>query len=112
MKTLKGIAIQNQSYTQVPISSIITGVFSSSDVKRLAEESQMMAQFDHPNVMKLLGVSISKSKSLFLVMPFMANGSLLSYLRKNREVFTVENEQLKEVVNKYCCYIYCIFLVC
>ncbi|CAI8012120.1 Tyrosine-protein kinase receptor TYRO3 [Geodia barretti] len=73
----------------------LKGRFSLSDVKRLAEESQIMAGFDHPNVMKLLGVSsISGSKTLFIIMPFMAHGSLFTYLRKNRADFTVENEEL------------------
>ena len=75
----------------------LTGIFSFNDVKNLAEESQIMAKFDHPHVMKLLGVSISSSKTL-LIMPFMHNGNLLSYLRKNRADLTVENENMIEMV--------------
>ena len=74
------------------------GMFSSSDVKCLAEESQMMAKVDHPNVMKLLGVSINMNKSLLVILPFMANGSLLSYLRKNRAGLTVKNADMTEMV--------------
>ena len=58
----------------------------------------MMAKFDHPNVMKLLGVSISKSRTLFIIMPFMQNGNLLSYLRNNRVDLTVEDENMTEMV--------------
>ena len=58
-----------------------------------------MAKFDHPNVMKLLGVSISKGRTLLVVMPFMAQGSLLSYLRKNRADLTVENEDMVDLVS-------------
>ena len=76
-------------------------MFTSGDVKRLAEESQIMARFDHPNVIKLLGVSsISRSKTLFVIMPFMAQGNLLSYLRKNRVRLTVESEEIVELVIK------------
>ena len=57
-----------------------------------------MARFDHPNVMKLIGVSLSMDTIPFLVMPFMANGSLLSYLRKNRPELTVKND-MAELVN-------------
>ncbi|CAI8021113.1 Tyrosine-protein kinase transforming protein SEA [Geodia barretti] len=51
-----------------------------------------MARFDHPNVMKLIGVSLSMDTIPFLLMPFMANGCLLSYLRKNRPELTVKND--------------------
>ena len=73
-------------------------MFSSSDLKHLVEESQIMSKFDHPNVMKLLGVTISQSKTLLIVMPFMAQGSLLSYLRKYRADLTVENEEIMDLV--------------
>jgi serine/threonine protein kinase len=76
----------------------LKGIFSFNDVRNLAEESQMMAKFDHPNVMKLLGVSISKSRTLFIIMPFMQNGNLLSYLRNNRVDLTVEDENMTEMV--------------
>ena len=75
-----------------------TGMFSCCDVNRLAEESKIMARFDHPNVMKLIGVSINKSQNLFIVMPFMAKGSLLYHLRKNRHIFTIESEEITETV--------------
>ena len=61
-----------------------------------------MAKFDHPNVMKLLGVSITTSKTLFIIMPFMSNGNLLSYLRKRRAELTVENEDMTEMITKKC----------
>ena len=74
-------------------------MFSSSDVRHLVEESKIMTRFDHPNVMKLLGVSVSKNRTLFLVMPFMAQGSLLSFLRKQRSEYTVENEEMTDLVS-------------
>ena len=48
------------------------------------EESVKMKQFNHPNVMNLIGVCIDGGPAPYIVMPFMANGSLLSYLRKER----------------------------
>ena len=57
-----------------------------------------MARFDHPNVMKLLGVSISKSTTLLVIMPYMAQGSLLTFLRKNRDELTFETLQLQTQV--------------
>lgn len=58
-----------------------------------------MSRFDHPNVMKLLGVSISTGRTLYVIMPFMAQGSLLSYLRKNRADLTVESEDMVDLVS-------------
>ena len=57
-----------------------------------------MTNFDHPNVMKMLGVAITKQKSLYVVMPYMSQGSLLSYLRKSRADLTVENEDMTDLV--------------
>ena len=44
-----------------------------------------MQQFNHPNVLTLTGVCLDGGSTPFLVMPFMANGSLVSYLRKERQ---------------------------
>ena len=57
-----------------------------------------MARFDHPNVMKLLGVSINKNTTLLVIMPYMAQGSLLTFLRKNRDELTFETLQLQTQV--------------
>ncbi|CAI8031491.1 Integrin beta-6 [Geodia barretti] len=75
----------------------LKGMFSCCDVKHLAEESKIMATFDHPNVMKLIGVSINKYRNLFIVMPFMAKGSLLYHLTRNRHIFTIESEEITEM---------------
>ena len=43
-----------------------------------------MKELNHPNVLKLIGVCLDGSPAPFIIIPFMENGSLLSYLRKNR----------------------------
>ena len=48
-----------------------------------------MVHLNHPNVMKLIGVCIDKQVTPYIVMPYMSLGSLLSYLRKNREELMV-----------------------
>ena len=81
---------------------LILGSFNSSDLEKLAEESQIMSKFDHPNVMKLLGVAISKvQQTLYIVMPFMTHGSLLLYLRRFRAELTVENEEMTDLVKLF-----------
>ena len=52
------------------------------------QEIVKMKEFSHPNVMSLIGVSTGSSMSggaPLIIMPYMARGSLLSYLRKERE---------------------------
>ena len=58
-----------------------------------------MSRFNHPNIMKLLGVSINVGRTLYVIMPFMAQGSLLSFLRKNRADLTVDNEDMIDLVS-------------
>ena len=48
-----------------------------------------MSNFNHPNVMKLIGVCIDSKGTPYIVMPYMTHGSLLSYLRKNREHLSI-----------------------
>ena len=47
-----------------------------------------MTRLQHPNLLRIIGVTFfGKEKELCLVTDFMKNGSLLDYLRKNREIF-------------------------
>ena len=50
----------------------------------LIQECAKMAEFDHPNVLKLTGVCIDGGPAPYIIMPFLTNGSLLSYLKENR----------------------------
>ena len=55
-------------------------------MKDLVAESAIMKTFHHPNVLPLLGVCIDYDDEdmLKIVMPFMANGDLRSFLKINR----------------------------
>ncbi len=57
-----------------------------------------MKSFDHPHVLSLIGVSIDTGKAPFIVMPFMFNGSLLAYLRKERPNFKTLSENVEMVI--------------
>ena len=48
-----------------------------------------MMSFNHCNVLNLLGVCIDNGPVPLLVLPFMANGSLLKYLKRERPKLTV-----------------------
>jgi len=49
-----------------------------------------MQDFDHPNVLKLIGVCIDGGPAPYLIMPFLTNGSLLSYLKTNRSSLVLD----------------------
>ena len=49
-----------------------------------------MLEFDHPNVLTLIGVCLDGGHTPYLVMPFMFNGSLLSYLKKERDSLVLQ----------------------
>ena len=76
----------------------VPGSLSHSELDALVEESLIMSRFDHRNVMKLLGVSIESGNTLYIVMPFMSHGSLLSYLRKHRAHLTIDTEENMDLV--------------
>ena len=57
-----------------------------------------MMDFQHPNVMSLIGVCLDAGPGVSIVMPFMANGSLLDYLKKEREkIYLPDTSELEDV---------------
>ena len=63
---------------------------------KFVEESLKMSRFKHPHVMGLIGVCLDPTSTLLIIMPFMANGSLLKYLKKERDnliLFAANDEQ-------------------
>ena len=64
---------------------LFIGFFDQNEINKIMEESVKMKQFNHPNVMNLIGVCLNAGPAPYIVMPFMPNGSLLSYLRKERQ---------------------------
>ena len=51
-----------------------------------------MHEFDHPNVLKLSGVCLDGGPAPYIIMPFMANGSLDVYLKKERGYILLDPE--------------------
>ena len=86
VKTLKG-ALHLTRMVQVLTHFFVLctiGFFDQNQINDMLKESLKMWKFDHPNVMTLIGVCIDGGPAPYIVMPFMANGSLLSYLKKER----------------------------
>ena len=51
-----------------------------------------MYHFKHPNVLTLCGVCLDGGPAPYIIMPFMANGSLLAYLKRNKGSLIVSCE--------------------
>ena len=60
------------------------GYFNDTQVNEIMKESIKMKHFDHPNVLHLIGVCLDAGPAPYVVMPYMANGSLLQYLKRER----------------------------
>ena len=64
-------------------------------------ESLKMKHFDHPNVLGLIGVCLDAGPAPYVVMPYMANGSLLHYLKKERSNIVLCAEADEDVVSSW-----------
>ena len=87
-------------YSYFKLANVTAGIFATeSDIQSVSAEILKMYKFRHPNVMPLIGVCMgpsdgdSSATGPCIVMPFMAKGSLLDYLRKEAENLFVESEQ-------------------
>ena len=62
-----------------------------------------MQEFHHPHVMSLIGVSLDAGAGVSIVMPYMGNGSLLDYLKKERDSLDldddIEIDQVESIIN-------------
>ena len=74
------------------------GLYSKEDVNSIMEESLKMSSFDHPNVLSLIGVCLDLGQAPHIVMPFMARGSLLSYLKKERPNLTISENSDDNII--------------
>ena len=65
----------------------------------MIKESVKMNGFKHPHVLNIIGVCVDAGPAPYIVMPFMANGSLLAYVRKEKLklVVPVDSENNEQV---------------
>ena len=60
------------------------GNYEQKEIDRIMEESLKLKHFQHRNILGLIGVCTEARPAPYVVMPLMANGSLLAYLRKEQ----------------------------
>ncbi|XP_066594620.1 tyrosine-protein kinase Fer isoform X1 [Prorops nasuta] len=61
--------------------------------RKFLQEGRILKQYDHPNIVKLIGICVQK-QPIMIVMELVPGGSLLTYLRKNSNNI-VQREQLR-----------------
>ena len=77
------------------------GFYDKTTVRELMKECSKMYKFDHPNVLTLKGVCLDGGPAPFIIMPFMANGSLINYLHKKRDSLVItKGDEDDEVVSQ------------
>ncbi|MEQ2209779.1 Ephrin type-A receptor 5 [Xenoophorus captivus] len=73
--------------TPVALKTLKAG-YTEKQKKDFLAEASIMAQFDHPNVIRLEGV-VTHSKPVMIITEYMENGSLDAFLRRHDGQFTV-----------------------
>ena len=76
--------------------TLLTGFYDSESVRDMLKECAKMFKLNHHNVLTLRGVCLDGGSAPYIIMPFMANGSLLSYLRNNRKTLVVSCENIDD----------------
>ena len=77
----------------------MSGDAPKKEVEQILSEILKMESLSHPHVMNLIGISISNTLSPILIMPFMENGSLLNYLKKERSSWYLDYDEEEECVS-------------
>ena len=79
----------NEQYTETVAVKTLKGFMEKELVTKLLKECAKMKELNHPNVLTLRGVCLDGGPAPYIIMPFMPNGSLLSHLKSNRELFVI-----------------------
>ncbi|XP_037947176.1 tyrosine-protein kinase Fer isoform X2 [Teleopsis dalmanni] len=59
--------------------------------RKFLQEGRILKQYDHPNIVKLIGICVQK-QPIMIVMELVPGGSLLNYLRKNSNSLTYRQQ--------------------
>ncbi|KAM4663131.1 tyrosine-protein kinase receptor TYRO3 [Discoglossus pictus] len=83
------LKLEDGSLQKVAVKMLKTEIFCSSDIEEFLREAAFMKEFDHPNVCKLIGVSLrSRTKGRLpvpmVILPFMKHGDLHTFLLMSR----------------------------
>lgn len=62
--------------------------FDNQIIHEFLLEAMTMRKFNHPNVLRMIGVSVHDNKPC-IILPLMCNGDLRKYLKANQSVSTI-----------------------
>ena len=79
----------------------VSGYFDQTEIDKIMEESLKMKRFQHPHVMGLVGVCLDAGPAPYIIMPYMANGSLQSYLKKERKSLILGEDADEDTVSTH-----------
>lgn len=69
----------------------IASSFSENGIKSFLDEGLLMREFTHPNVLRLRGICFDENDLPMILLPYMSNGDLLSYIRDTNNFPTVKD---------------------
>ena len=77
-----------------------SGYFGQAELDKVMKESLKMKNFDHAHVMGLIGLCLDAGPTPYIVMPYMANGSLLQYLKRERKYLLLKKDADEDEVRE------------
>ena len=81
-----------------PYSVLLKGFF---DQKTAADMMKEMQNFQHPHVLNIIGVCVDAGPAPYIIMPYIANGSLLAYIKKEKTHLVIPNDADDELASSY-----------
>ncbi|XP_070535367.1 hepatocyte growth factor receptor-like [Ptychodera flava] len=70
---------------------MLRGDVALDDLRRFLLEGVLMKDFDHPNVLSLIGVCMQRDGLPLIVLPYMKNGDLKSFITTQSREFTLKD---------------------
>lgn len=89
------------------------GFHDNTSFNDLVDEILRMKDFSHTNILTLMGVALDSRRYPCIVMPFMSNGSLVDYLRREDmrvELLWGEKAKPESIVSGRWWFLYCFFV--
>ncbi|XP_038066372.1 plexin-B-like [Patiria miniata] len=84
-RVLKAVLHDTSGEDQIVAVKTVQDTSDPKNVVKFLEEGLVMKTFDHVNVLGLLGLTFDADKHPLVVIPFMANGDLKTYLVKKKQ---------------------------